>query len=65
MYSMFAEHREQIIQSWNEEGFIYLDQVLIRCEMVYPYTSRSSRIACAADFKTKYYRENLKMVYEG
>ena len=62
---IFAEHRAQLDQFCNEEGFSSLYHALIMCEMVEPYTSRSSWMACAADFKTKYYRENLKMVYEG
>ena len=35
------------------------------CEMVDPSTSRSARVACAANIKTKNCRENSKKRYEG
>ena len=42
MCYIFEERKNQLAQSYNKEGFIYLDQVLIMYEMVYPSTSRSS-----------------------
>ena len=51
--STFAEHIAQLPKSWNEEGFSSLDQALLMCEMIYPYTSRSAQVACAAAIKTK------------
>ena len=51
--STFSEHRSQLSQSWNEERFSCLDQVLLMCETVDPSTSRSAQVACAAAIKTK------------
>ena len=61
---MVADLRDQLHQSWNGEVFIYLEQALQMSEMVYPYTSRSARVACEAAIE-KYYRENHKRGYEG
>ena len=51
MRYMFAERRDELAQSWNEEGFNSLDQVFLMCEMVDPSTSRSERVACVAAIK--------------
>ena len=61
---MFAEHRYQLDQMWNGEGYRSLYQAFIMCEIVDPYTPRPARVACASDIKTKYYRENCKRCYE-
>ena len=52
--SMFTDHRAQLTQSWNIEGFSDLYQALLMCKMVYPYTSRTTRVACASATKTKF-----------
>ena len=62
--SMFTELRDQIYQSWNDEGFRSLDQALFMCEIVYLSTLRPERVAHAAAIKTKNYRENRKRGYE-
>ena len=41
-----------------------IDQALIMCEKVDPYTSRSAQVACVAAIKTKNDRENYKRGYE-
>ena len=63
--SMFAEHRAKLTQQWNKKGSISLDQALLMYEMFDPSTSRSTQVACAADIKTKNYKENRKRGYEG
>ena len=65
MRYMFAERRDQLDQSWNEEGFNSLDQAFLMCEMVEPSTSRSELVACAAAIKTNIYRENRTRGYQG
>ena len=62
---MLEERRDQLPQSWNEEGFRYLDQALLMCEMVDPSTPRSVLVACTAAIKTKNNKENRKRGYEG
>ena len=62
---MFAESRAQIYQSLNKEGFIYLDQALLICEMVDISTSSSAQVTCAAYIKTKNDIEKHKIGYEG
>ena len=49
--SMLEECRAHLYKLWNKKGFSYLDQVLLMCEMFDPYTTRSARVACAADIK--------------
>ena len=61
---MLEERRDQLPQSWNEEVLSSLDQALLMCEMVDPYTSRYARLACTADIKKKG-KENRKKGYEG
>ena len=63
--STFETCRAQLYQSWNEEGFISLDQEFLICEMADPSTSRSARVTCAEDIKKKIDRENRKIGYEG
>ena len=58
--SMFEERRDQLFQQCNNEGFISLDQDLLMCEMVDPYTSWSAQVACATAIKVKNDRENYK-----
>ena len=41
----------QLPQCWKEESFSSLDQALIMCEMVNPYISRASRVACSSAIK--------------
>ena len=65
MRFMFVDRIHHLSQSWNEEGFISLYQVLLMCEMFDPYTSSSAQVACAAAIKTKNERENCKRDYEG
>ena len=54
MRSIFVERRDQLALYWKEEGFGYLDQELLKCEMVDPYTYRSKLGAFEGDFKVKY-----------
>ena len=54
--SMFEEHTVPITQYWKEEGFGYLDQSVIMCEIMYPYKSRSVQVACERDTRGKYKR---------
>ena len=45
---IFAERRDELVQSWNEEIFSSLDQVFLMCEMVEPTILRSEQVACAS-----------------
>ena len=63
--STFKTRRDQIYQSWNEEGFSSLYQALLICEMADPYTSKSAQVAFEAAIKTKIDREECKRGYEG
>ena len=49
--SMSAYCRDQLSQSWNEEGFSYLYQALFMCEMIDPSTLRSAQVVCAEAIK--------------
>ena len=68
-WSTFAMRRAQIYQLWNKEGISSLDQALLMCEMVHPYTSRYARVVCAAAIKTKMTEkteiENMRTKYKG
>ena len=56
VHYIFAEPRVQLTRSWKEEGFGYLDNALIMCEMMYPSTFSSVRLVCAVYLKGKYER---------
>ena len=58
--SMFAERRVHLTRSWKEEGFVSLYHILLMCEMIYPSTSRSVRLAFTGYLKVKYERYNQK-----
>ena len=60
---MFAERRDQLAQSWNDEGFGSLYQELSMCEMVDPSTSRSAQVECASAIRINNDRENCKRGY--
>ena len=64
MHSMVVELMYQLSQSWNEELFSSLDQTLLMCEMVEPYTSRPERVTCAAGMKTNNDIDKCKRSYE-
>ena len=61
---IFADRRDRISQSWNEEGFSSLDQALFMCEIVDPSTLRSKQVVCEADIY-KNDRDNRKGGCEG
>ena len=54
--SISEEQRFQLTRSWKEEWFGYLDQALLICEMMEPYTPSPVRLLCAGHLKGKYYR---------
>ena len=58
--SIFVDQRVQHTQSWNEGVFVYLDHTILMCEIMYPYKSRSERLACTGALKGKYERYNDK-----
>ena len=49
--SIFSDRRYQLFQLFNEKGLRSLDQALLMCEIVDPYTSRYSQVACAEAIK--------------
>ena len=50
---IFAENRARLSQPWNEEGLSSLYQAFLLCDMFNPPTSRSARVKCVENIKTK------------
>ena len=57
---MIVYQRVKPTQSWKQEVFGSLDYILLMCEMMDPYTSRSMSLSCAGYLKGKYKRQNHK-----
>ena len=51
--SIFTDRRVQLTHSWKDEGFSSLYQAFLMCEMVYPYTSRATRVSCTIAINEK------------
>ena len=50
---IFADTRVSLDQSCKDEGFVYLEQALIMCEIMDTYTSRSGRVAHEESLENK------------